>query len=102
MYDLFNLPVAEGKTDTSKAAAAKVTHHVRGLRLRVLDYVRNSGEGGATLSETTASLEWIAQSISARFTELKALGLVRDTGHRRNNSRGNREVVYAFTGHHFN
>lgn len=77
-------PYAEGGpgfargSATSKEAAGSISHDSPILRARVLADIRNTTPPtwGATCEETERRLGLSHQTCSARFTELKRLGLI--------------------------
>lgn len=84
MTDLFDIQPYNGtaghnRTDTSTAAAIAITPKAATLRSRVYDalYIDRTGEEIAEL------LEKNLYSVLPRLTEMKQVGLVRDTGSRR-------------------
>jgi hypothetical protein len=82
-------------TDTSEAAADSVAEQVRALRAKCLRALRAAGAvelnadmapiGGLTADECAARLDISILSIRPRFSELKKLGLIRDSRYRRLN-----------------
>lgn len=54
---------------------------------------------GLTVDETCRVVERPRYSLQPRFTELKKLGLIRDTGERRFNHSGARAIVWRATVH---
>jgi hypothetical protein len=68
---------AESRAANVKAAAGK-----RDARLKVLALIRRAGADGLTCKEAAAALNKGMNAVSGRFSELKALGLVRQVGRR--------------------
>lgn len=90
-----NVPGWKG-TDTSEAAAEFIKPHCGRLQKLFLEAVRASGERGATSDEVAASLEIDHCTARPRATELKRMGLIRDSGERRAFGRSNtRSVVWV-------
>lgn len=90
MPDLFNYKPtprypeapAEGKTESSKAAADIIRKAHNSLQMDVLRYIA-SRQSGATWKECAAALGLNDRNVQPRFSELKDLGLIQGTGHRR-------------------
>jgi predicted ArsR family transcriptional regulator len=82
-HDLFSYPHQAGYTepDTSKKAAESIDAGT--LRAVVLDAIERCG--AMTADECAHRLGMNILSVRPRFTELKALGLIHDTGLRRRN-----------------
>ena len=98
--DLDAPPIA-GKAATSKLAALKLAPHVGSMRRKVLDRIRErtivwpkSIGRGSTASEIVYDLESVAQTISARLSELRDGGHIKDSGLTRDNERGFAETVW--------
>ncbi len=70
-------------SDTSAAAALSVAADTPRLREMVLFAVRATGDQGMTCDEAEMLLGMRHQTISARFTELRDGGWIRDSGQRR-------------------
>lgn len=73
---------AEGKTETSKAAADIIRKAHTSLQMDVLRYIARRLDG-ATWKECAASMGENDRNIQPRFSELKELGLIVGTGLRR-------------------
>lgn len=84
---------ARGKTDTSAAAAKKLTNHGP-LRQKILDLIRFSGDQGYTTSEITDVLAEPLLNVRPRVTELRMQNEIASTGMRRKNALGNSEIVW--------
>lgn len=77
---------------TSEAAAESMVSKAAGLRAKV---VAALGEAGPlTADECAGRLGLSVLSIRPRFTELKELGRVADTGVRRENTSGRNAIVW--------
>lgn len=84
---------------TSLDAARAIAPHAHALRRRAFDVLLARGAGGATPDEIAATLGQSVLSVRPRLTELKELGLVRETDRRRKNESGhNATVLVAVTG----
>lgn len=71
---------------TSSVAADRIAGHARTLRAAVLRFIVAQGPHGATDDEGEAALGIKPQTYTPRRGELVALGLVVDSGRRRNTS----------------
>jgi hypothetical protein len=78
--------------DTSLKAAEATLPRAQLLRDRVLVQLRR---GNFTADECAARMGESILSVRPRFTELKKLGLIRDTGDRRSNESGQTAKVWA-------
>lgn len=72
-----------GGNAESAAASESIEPDKARLRRMVLNYIASRGYVGATCEEVEFALGLRHQTVSARLTELKRLGQVRDTGRRR-------------------
>jgi len=81
---------------TSKEAANKINSRgrTRKLRKKTLDAIRRKGSYGATPEEIAEILSESILSIRPRFTELKLLKEIEDSGDRRRNSFGSNTKVW--------
>lgn len=84
------------ENSTSKEAAKKINSRAANLRTECLDIVKNSGNYGATPEEVAALLSESILSIRPRFTELKLLEYIIDSGNRRKNSFGSNTKVWRY------
>lgn len=64
---------------------------------RILEYIAKWNRAGATCDEVCHSLHMIAQTVSARFTELKRWGFIAWNGATRLTQRGRSARVYVTT-----
>lgn len=78
-------------TDTSHAAAKKMTGVAGKLAKRVLSELKLNGP--MTADQMAEHLKESPFSIRPRFTQLKELGLIEDTGVRAKNAQGNAMAV---------
>lgn len=92
-HDLFSYPQTAGyKVDgTSKDAAESI--NAAGLRAKVLRWLEK--RGNATADECAACLNLTPFSVRPRFTELKRLGKIAETGLRRPNASGRSATVWT-------
>lgn len=82
--------------ETSLAAKAAIEPHAGSLRDRALAYIqRRASIGGATADEVADALRETVLAIRPRITELNRLGLIEDTGARRENISGRSAVVWT-------
>ena len=92
--DLFDIPVAAGKTDTSREAGESISLVAGTLRHEVYTASIQSDERGMTTSELAAGLNRPYSGIQPRTSELKKHGYIFDSGERRPNAFGNNEIVW--------
>ena len=93
--DLFeSIPVAVGKTDTSAAAAERISLGAGTLRHEVYTAVMHSGERGITTSELATRLNKPYSGIQPRTSQLRKHGYIFDSEDRRPNAFGNNEIVW--------
>jgi hypothetical protein len=81
---------------TSKEAATKVALRSRKLRERTLDAIRRKHSYGATPEEVCEILNESILSIRPRFTELKIMNFIYDSGLRRKNSFNSNTKVWRY------
>jgi hypothetical protein len=81
--------------DTSIAAAEALAPKVGRLQRMALNAIREAGWVGLTADELAACLGLDRYSIQPRTTELKRMGLVRDSGLRRSNATGKQAIVWV-------
>ena len=79
---------------TSGVAADRIAGHAKDLRARVLAFIVGQGPHGATDDEGEAALGIKCQTYTPRRGELVALGLVVDSGRRRNTASGRPAAVW--------
>ncbi len=92
-----NHPGSRG-IDTSVAAAADIAPVSGRLRKLVLEAVRNAGARGITTNEIAELCGIDRGSAQPRTSELKLLGLIRDSGYRRCNANGKKAIVWTAVG----
>ena len=76
---------------TSREAAVKTAGRAATLRERVLPFL---ARGPATADECAAAIGETELSVRPRFSELRKMGRVADSGSRRRNSSGHRASVW--------
>ena len=84
---------------TSGVAADRIAGHAKDLRARVLAFIVGQGPHGATDDEGEAVLGIKPQTYTPRRGELVALGLVVDSGRRRNTASGRPAAVWVTPNH---
>lgn len=84
--------------DTSIAAAATIAPKCGRLQRLVLAAIHSAGTLGLTTDELAGRLGIDRSSVQPRTSELKLLGLIRDSGQRRKNRSGVRAIVWTATG----
>lgn len=84
---------------TSGVAADRIAGHAKDLRARVLAFIVEQGPHGATDDEGEAVLGIKPQTYTPRRGELVALGLVVDSGCRRNTASGRPAAVWVTPNH---
>lgn len=80
--------------DTSIAAADAIAPSVSRLRAVVLRTLHQH-PAGMTVDETCAAAGYKRYTLQPRFSELKILGLIHDTGKRRANESGRGAIVWC-------
>lgn len=85
-------------SDTSHEAAEKIKPHVSRMHAEILDVLRSRADHGATDEEIREALGLRADTARARRCELRDLGRIRDSGHRRPTSSGRAAVVWVLMG----
>jgi predicted transcriptional regulator len=89
-----NAPGHRG-VSTSMEAADALAPKLGPLQKTVLDAVRNAGARGLTTNELADRLRIDRGTAQPRTSELKRLGLIRDSQVRRPNSNGKRAIVWV-------
>lgn len=84
---------------TSSVAADRIAGHTKNLRARVLGFIVAQGPHGATDDEGESVLGIKPQTYTPRRGELVALGLVVDSGRRRNTASGRPAAVWVTPNH---
>jgi hypothetical protein len=80
---------------TSRVAADRIAGHAAKQRADVLAVIVRAGAAGATDAEIELATGIRAQSVSPRRGELRALGLIVDSGRRRPTPRGRPAAVWV-------
>jgi len=98
--DLTRLPLTpparhNAPAGTSRVSADRIAGHAAKQRADVLAVIVKAGAFGATDAEIEAATGIRAQSVSPRRGELRALGLVVDSGRRRSTPRGRPAAVWV-------
>lgn len=95
---LFDFAASPGKTDTSVAAAEKIDVKAPTLRQLVYSEIIRHSEipywQGLTADEAASHLHEDILAIRPRLSELSSMDLIEDSGKRRVNKNGNRQIVY--------
>ena len=86
-------PVTAGWTAEGPSHEAAETIDAATVRTEVLRWLRMHGP--VTADEAANALGYTPFTIRPRFTELKALGFIQDSGDRRKNSSGRRATVWT-------
>jgi len=84
--------------ETSDQAAESITPALRKLRKLAYDAVASAGPDGLTSTECADKVGLDRWSVQPRFTELKLLGLIIDSGLRRRNPSGRNAIAWVVTG----
>lgn len=79
------------RTDTSRSAARSVAGSAQAMQARVLDLLRLQD---MTTDEAAAELGASVLAIRPRFSELRAIGKIIDSGKRRRNESGRSAIVW--------
>ena len=80
--------------DTSVSAAASLQPDAPTIRLEVLRAIRAAGDQGLTADEVALRLRLTPFTTRPRCTELRAAGLIEDSGRRRANASGRQAIVW--------
>lgn len=88
-------PYAKG-SDTSQAAAKKVSKRIEQQRGDVYLCIVRGGDSGRTWDEIVATLD-CSPTANGRVTELRDMGLIHDSGLRRLTRRGSKATVWVAT-----
>ena len=84
--------------DTSIDAAAVIAPHCGRLQRMALQAVRDAGDAGLTTDELSELLRVDRGSVQPRTSELKLMGLIRDSGARRQSANGKKAIVWVAEG----
>jgi len=88
-------PGHKGEAETGREAANAMAPKCGRLQRLTLEAIRSAGAHGLTADETADALEMDRWSIQPRTSELKAKGLIVDSGLRRRNVTGKSAVVWV-------
>lgn len=94
LFGALSARVAAQWPDTSVAAAEALQDDAPRLRREVLRAISAAGPAGLTADEAAARLRLSPLSTRPRCTELRAAGLIEDSGARRPNASGRRAIVW--------
>lgn len=89
-------PVDAGWTEPTTSREAAATVDASGLRFEVLTCL--TSHGAMTADECAHWLDQSVLTIRPRFSELRALGVIEDTGERHMNTSGRRAAVWKLCG----
>lgn len=85
---------AVGKTDTSAEAAEAMRGRADSLRSACLSEVVKAGDSELTADECAALIDESVLAVRPRFTELRAMRKIVNSGQRRKNGSGRNAVVW--------
>lgn len=88
-------PGFKGEAETGREAANDMLSKCGRLQQLALSAIRAAGQDGHTADELAAALGLDRWTIQPRTSELKAKGLIVDSGLRRRNVTGKRAVVWT-------
>ena len=83
----------KGSAETGREAAEAINKKLGRLQRRVFDAVKARGANGLTPEEAADLLAVDRVSVQPRFSELKAKGLIADSGKRRENPSSRKRAV---------
>lgn len=94
--DLLDYPYTPGwqKPETSIEAAETIAPQGKRLQAMVLGAIAEAGDHGRTADEVATRLDLTPFTARPRCTELRQLGLIEDSGFRRENDSGSRAIVW--------
>ncbi len=78
----------------SKEAAKKIQPKLTGIRLQVFEHIKRQVDFGATGSEIADCLDILPYTAKPRCTELRDMGLIKDSGRTRKNENRSHETVW--------
>lgn len=88
-------PGFKGDADTGREAAEAMQSHCGRLQRMALAHIRGAAANGYTADELAAAMGMDRWAVQPRTSELKAKGLIVDSGMRRRNVTGKRAVVWT-------
>ena len=86
---------AASKDDTSIAAADAMRSRAGNLRAKVLEHLKQKP---MTVHECARAMNETVPSTQPRFSELRAMGLIEDSGERRQNDSCRKAIVWKICG----
>lgn len=95
MSDLFAYRQPSRLPDTSVAAIAAISGGLGKISAAVLSAIVGAGPAGLTTNETATATRIDRGTVQPRTSELKLLGLIRDSGQRRSNANGKKAIVWV-------
>ena len=81
--------------ETSRLAADSIAPLASSIRARVLSVIADAGAGGAIGDDVADHLDLLVYQVRARISELRAAGLIADSGRRRIGASGRPGVVWV-------
>ena len=87
---------SKGEAETGKEAAASMNPHLGRLQRLVADTVKSSGENGMTPEDLCEATGLERTTVQPRTSELRAKGILRDSGLRRLNRSRKRAIVWVY------
>lgn len=91
-----NVAGSKGDAETGREAAASINPHLGRLQRLVADAVKVAGDAGMTPEELCQATGLERTTIQPRTSELKAKGVLRDSGQRRRNKSRKRAIVWVY------
>ncbi|UXC89504.1 MULTISPECIES: hypothetical protein [unclassified Sphingobium] len=88
-----NTPGFKGSAETGREAAEAISDKLGRLQRQVFNAVKGRGTNGLTPEEAADLLAIDRVSVQPRFSELKAKGLIADSGKRRVNPSSHKRAV---------
>ena len=83
------------KTDTSEDAADKMVSKAATMRGQIMEMLEDETWAGVAADEAAENFGFIVVSCRPRFSELKALGVIVDSGRRRESAYGAKQIVWV-------
>jgi hypothetical protein len=100
-FDLLSFPQSPGHrgVETSVQAAERIAPSAARLQEAVLTAVTNAGPAGITVVEMATRYSLDRMSVQPRFSELRALRKIADSGLRRKNPSGVNAICWTLPEH---